>query len=59
MTNFFYGFADFCQWCFRQMAKIENNLNFVIIVVGAVLFLIWLGWQHKFNKEAEKNGTLK
>ncbi len=59
MTDFFYGIGNLSYKFFHVMEKLENNFNFTIIVILAIAFVVWLGWQQKFNKEAEKNGTLK
>lgn len=60
MDYIFYPFADFCQWLFENLIEPSENLPNKLFIAGGFLGLFyWIRLQGKFNKEAEKNGTLK
>jgi len=54
-----YGLGDFFQWTFKILPILGNIPNNVFLLIGFVLFFYWIKEQHRYNKEAEKNGTLK
>jgi hypothetical protein len=58
-TDIFNGIGDFFQWTFPFIKSLRNAPNIFFWLVIAVLTIVWLRMQAKFNKEAEKNNTLK
>jgi hypothetical protein len=59
MTDVFNGIGNFFQWTFQFMKGLGNGPNLIFWILIAVLMVIWLRMQAKFNKEAEQNKTLK
>lgn len=59
MTDVFNGIGELSQWSFQFIEGLGNKPNafFWAIIIG--LLLLWLKMQANFNKEAEKNNTLK
>lgn len=47
------------EWSFHVMDKPNRNVNIVFIAIGAAGMIYWLWRQTQYNKEAEKNGTIK
>ena len=59
MTDVFNGIGDFFEWTFKFMKGLGNKPNLFFWLVIAGLIVTWLRMQTKFNKEADKKGTLK
>lgn len=59
MTDVWNGLGSFFQWTFQFMKGLGNGPNIFFWILIAVLVLVWLRMQGKFNKEAEKNNTWK
>lgn len=59
MTDVFNGLGHFFQWTFTFMKGLGNAPNMFFWLIIAVLMVIWLSKQAKFNKEARKNNTLQ
>ncbi|MGB3949216.1 MAG: hypothetical protein WBM13_14610 [Bacteroidia bacterium] len=58
-TDIFNGIGNFFQWSFQFIKAFGNAPNvFFWLLIGA-LTIVWLRMQAKYNKEAEKNNTLK
>jgi hypothetical protein len=58
-NDFVYGLGDFFQWTFKILPTLGDLPNNIFILVGFGLFFYWIKEQNRYNKEAEKNGTLK
>ncbi|MFY9309214.1 MAG: hypothetical protein WAQ28_09240 [Bacteroidia bacterium] len=58
-TDIFNGIGDFFQWTFKFITVFKNAPNIFFWLLIAVLTVVWLRMQAKYNKEAEKNNTLK
>ena len=59
MTDVFNGLGDFFQALFPIIKGLGNAPNlFFWLIIGSLL-LLWLRMQANFNKEAERNNTLK
>jgi hypothetical protein len=59
MTDVFNGTGAFFQWTFTFIKGFGNGPNMFFWVLIGALIIYWLTLQAKFNKEAEKNKTLK
>jgi hypothetical protein len=59
MTDVWYGIGSFFQWTFQFMKGLGNGPNVFFWLLIATLVLVWLRMQGRFNKEAEKNNTIK
>lgn len=59
--GFWWAFGDFCYDCFRALEWTYETItpNKLLIVVGFVATAAWIYVQHKYNKAAAANGTLK
>jgi len=58
-TDIFNGIGNFFQWTFTFMEGLGNGPNVIFWIIIFSLLFVWLRMQAKFNKEAEKNSTLK
>lgn len=58
-TDIFNGIGDFFQWSFKFIKTLGNGPNLFFWLFIAALVLVWLRMQANYNKEAEKNNTLK
>lgn len=58
-TDIFNGLGSFFQWTFTFMKSLGNGPNLIFWIIIVSLIGVWLRMQANFNKEAEKNGTLK
>ena len=58
-TDIFNGIGNFFQWTFTFMEGLGNGPNVIFWIIIVSLLFVWLRMQAKFNKEAEKNSTLK
>ena len=58
-TDIFNGLGHFFQWTFKLMEALGNGPNVIFWIIIVSLLFVWLRMQAKFNKEADKNGTLK
>ena len=58
-TDIFNGTGDFFQWTFKFIKGFGNAPNVFFWLLIAVLVVVWLRMQAKYNKEAQKNNTLK
>lgn len=58
-TDIFIGIGDFFQWTFKLIKGLQNGPNIFFWLLIAVLTVVWLRMQAKYNREAEKNNTLK
>ncbi len=47
------------EWVFSLMEGPNRIVNIMFILIGAAGVIYWLSQQTKYNKEAEKNGTVK
>lgn len=54
-----FALQDFFEATFKILVKLDNMPNVLFIIVGFVLFFIWLRQMVAYNKEAAENGTLK
>ncbi len=59
MTDVFNGTGNFFQWTFTFMKGLGNGPNLVFWLLIAVLTIVWLRMQGKFNKEAKEKNTLQ
>lgn len=59
MTDVFYGIGDFSQMVFRGMKVLGHGPNIVLWSIIIFLLGYWTMKMKKYNKEADKNGTLK
>lgn len=59
MTDVFNGIGHFFQWTFQFMKGLGNGPNLFFWLLMAVLMLVWLRMQGRFNKEAKDKGTIK
>ena len=57
-TDFIYGIGEFLTWSFQALPVLGNNMNWFIIVVGALMMAWWIRRMGIYNKEAEQNNTL-
>lgn len=59
--GFWWSFGDFCYKCFEVLEGTYEAIspNKILIVVGFVATAAWIYVQHKYNKTAASNGTLK
>jgi len=44
---------------FELLQMAENSVNVLIIIMGIIMGIIWVRQMSVYNKEAERNGTLK
>jgi hypothetical protein len=58
-NDFVYGLGDLLESTFKILPAMGDLPNNIFIVIGFVLFIYWIKEQGRYNKEAEKNGTLK
>ncbi len=58
-TDIFNGIGDFFQWSFKLIKGLGNGPNLFFWLLIAALVLVWLRMQANYNKEAEKNNTIK
>lgn len=58
-NDFVYALGDFFQWTFKILPAMGDLPNNIFILIGFGLFFYWIKEQSRYNKEAEKNGTLK
>jgi IS4 transposase len=58
-TDIFNGIGDAIEASFAIISGTQNKFNYLMIAFGFCALIYWLMKQHQFNKEAEKNGTLK
>jgi hypothetical protein len=58
-TDIFNGIGSFFQWSFQGIEALGNKPNLFFWLLICSLLLVWLRMQAKYNKEAEKNKTLK
>jgi hypothetical protein len=54
-----YWIASVIEWSFGILTKLENNFNWFIIAVMSIMAVVWIKKMADFNREAERNGTLK
>lgn len=59
MTDVFNGIGSFFQWTFQFIKMFGNGPNLFFWLLIGTLVIVWLRMQGRFNKEAEKNNTLK
>jgi len=59
MTDVFYGIGDFFQWSFHFIKAFGNKPNVFFWLLIGFLMIVWLRLQNRYNKEAERNNTLK
>lgn len=59
MTDIFNGIGAFFQWSFQFIEGLGNGPNLFFWMIIVSLLLLWLKMQADFNREAEKNNTLK
>ena len=59
MTDVFYEIAKWFEDLFRLVEKVRLIPSVTFIVLGLIAFGIWLSQMKRYDKEAEKNGTLK
>lgn len=59
MTDVWNGLGSFFQWTFTFMKGLGNGPNIFFWILIAVLVLVWLRMQSKFNKEAASNNSIK
>ena len=59
MTDVFYGTGDFFQWYFTYVKMLGNTPNIFFWLLIGFLLITWLRMQTNFNKEAERNNTLR
>ncbi len=59
--GFWWSFGDACYKFFEALEWTYETItpNKILIVVGFVATAIWIYVQHKYNKAAAANGTLK
>lgn len=57
-TDIILGLGDFLTWSFQILPILGNNVNWLIILVGAVMAAWWISKMIAFDKEAAQNGTL-
>jgi hypothetical protein len=59
-TGIFNAFGRLCQSFFIGVVeKLGNSPNLLYIITGVVVFLIWMSMMARYNKEADRNGTLR
>lgn len=52
--------ADFIVWTFVNILEVLGNYpNIIFVLIGFVGLFYWLNIQGKYNKKAEKEGSLK
>lgn len=51
--------AALIQWTFKILTVLGNSFNWIIIAVMFILGVVWIKKMADYNKEAERNGTLK
>lgn len=54
-----YWLGDVFETSFKILPILGNAMNYLIIGVGLVLMLIWIKKMFDFNKEADRQGTLR
>ena len=59
MTDVFNGIGDFSLWAFQYIKALGNTPNIFFWLLMGFLMILWLRMQSQYNKEAEKNHTLK
>ena len=59
-TGFFIAFGRACQSFFiKVIEKLGGVPNIFYIVAGVIVFLIWMNMMSRYNKEADRKGTLR
>lgn len=58
-TEFIYTIGDLLTASYAFLRAGNNAVNTILIVVGVVMMIWWIGQMSKYNKEAKQNGTLK
>ena len=56
-SDIFYGIGDAFEVAFVGIEFLGDNFNWLIAVVGIILFGYWLKRQAKYDKEAKENDT--
>ncbi|MBN8701454.1 MAG: hypothetical protein J0M08_00150 [Bacteroidetes bacterium] len=59
MTEFFYGIGELFEASFKIIEKLGDGPNVLFIVICFAALILWVRRINIYNKEAEKNGTLK
>lgn len=59
MTDFIYWLGDVFYAFFGLLKKMGNIPNYTFIALGFVGLIYWLNLQKKYNKKAQKEGSLK
>lgn len=59
MTDVFNGIGEFSLWAFQYIKALGNTPNIFFWLVISSLLILWLRMQGQYNKEAERNNTLK
>ncbi len=54
-----FALQNLFQASFKILVKLGNFPNVLFIVIGFILFFIWLKQMIAYNREAAENGTLK
>ena len=58
-TEFVDAIGQLFTESFAILRFLENGFNWIIIGIIAILMVIWVKKMSDFNKEADKNGTLR
>lgn len=46
--------GEFFYWSFEVLPKLGNIPNFILLAIGSVLFLYWMGQMRKHSQAGEK-----
>ena len=58
-TKMIYKIAELAESSFAILEALGNLANVAIIIIGVVMMVWWIGQMFKYDREAERNGTLK
>lgn len=57
-TDICYAIGDLFLNYFKLIKSLHASPNILLIIIGSVAFLWWMGQMVKFNKQAAESGNL-
>jgi hypothetical protein len=58
-NDFIYGLGDLFLESFKLLELLNNEFNWLLILVGAGFGAFWIASLVKFSKKAKEDGTLE
>jgi len=49
-----YAIGDFFQWSFQILPVLGNNFNFILLLIGFIMFFYWMGQMFKHYRAGEQ-----